>query len=401
MGGGYRREEEAYPRFDAKPRGPELRHIYNDRLSQFLDGGEYRDVNLHSMLYHDRVDGEEFLGLEVYSPPELSRPLFEHAVTNTFRPAKKGDTFGPSWSTHWFKITIKKIPAQWRDYERVQLEFDLPEALIYDNEGSPLQGLTGGSGGDRRVEFILKPEIRKSERPVVLWIETSMNGMFGVGGEGTIQPPDQNRYFTLASCDLVAPNMIAWRLMWDYIVIRDISREMPQDGYESHEALKAANRIMNTFQSGNEKSLIACRKIADSILGTKRDTHDVYGSKAVRPPVTAVGHCHIDTAWLWPFAETKRKIARSWSTQLDLMTRYPEHIFTCSQAQQFKWLKQDYPKLFAKILHQVQKGQFEPIGGTWTEMDTNLPSGESLVRQFLLGQRFFEKNFGKRCSVFW
>ncbi|KAJ1729987.1 Glycoside hydrolase, 38 vacuolar alpha mannosidase [Coemansia biformis] len=83
------------------------------------------------------------------------------------------------------------------------------------------------------------------------------------------------------------------------------------------------------------------------------------------------------------------------------MESYPEYRFTASQAQQFEWLKLDYPSLFARIQDKAASGQFIPIGGTWVEMDCNLPSGESLARQFLLGQRFFKEHFGQTCDVFW
>lgn len=117
--------------------------------------------------------------------------------------------------------------------------------------------------------------------------------------------------------------------------------------------------------------------------------------------VFGIGYCHIDTCWLWPFAETKRKIARSWANQCDLLDRYPEHRFTCTQPQQYKWLEQLYPKLYDRVKAKVKQGNFQLIGGSWVEHDTNLPSGESLVRQFLYGQRFFESHFGERCSTFW
>lgn len=124
----------------------------------------------------------------------------------------------------------------------------------------------------------------------------------------------------------------------------------------------------------------------------------------------------------WPFSVTRQKSARyasklprssrrthadassplsSWSTQLDLMDRYPEHRFVASQAQQFKWLEQDYPQLFKKVKAKVADGQFLPIGGMWVESDQLLPSGESLARQFLYGQRYFKSRFGEYCRVFW
>lgn len=159
---------------------------------------------------------------------------------------------------------------------------------------------------------------------------------------------------------------------------------------------------MDTFIAGNgsQESLLFCRSIARGFLGDRFDTEEVYNTDR-DSVIYGIGHCHIDTCWLWPFAETHRKIARSWSNQCDLMERYPEHRFTCSSAQQYKWLKQDYPFAFSRVKHWVKQGAFQYIGGSWVEHDTNIPSGESLSRQFLYGQRFFESNFGERCKTFW
>ncbi len=159
---------------------------------------------------------------------------------------------------------------------------------------------------------------------------------------------------------------------------------------------------MDTFIAGegSKEAILECRKVARKYLGDDVDSSNVYdsGNEAI---VSAVGHCHIDTCWLWPWAETKRKVARSWSSQCDLMDRYPEHRFACSQAQQYKWLEQHYPSLYDRVKEKVKKGTFIPIGGSWVEHDTNMPGGEALVRQFLYGQRFFESRFGQRCSTFW
>ena len=151
---------------------------------------------------------------------------------------------------------------------------------------------------------------------------------------------------------------------------------------------------------GSPKSILKAREIARKYLGNKVDSAKVYETEQ-KPIVYGIGHCHIDTCWLWPWAETKRKVARSWSNQCNLMDRYPEHRFTCSQAQQFQWLEQLYPPLYDRVKANVRKGKFIPIGGSWVEHDTNMPSGESLVRQFILGQRFFESHFGERCQTFW
>jgi alpha-mannosidase len=152
--------------------------------------------------------------------------------------------------------------------------------------------------------------------------------------------------------------------------------------------------------NGSQESIIEARKIAQKYIGDSVDSAAVYATDA-EPIVYGIGHCHIDSCWLWPWAETKRKVARSWSNQCDLMERYPELRFCCSQAQQYKWLEQGYPSAFDRVKSFVKKGRFHPIGGSWVEHDTNMPSGESLVRQFLHGQRYFESRFGERCTTFW
>lgn len=151
---------------------------------------------------------------------------------------------------------------------------------------------------------------------------------------------------------------------------------------------------------GSKESVGECRKIARKYIGDNVDTSKVYETDT-QPIVYAIGNCHIDTCWLWPWAETKRKVARSWSNQCDLLDRYPEYRFVASQAQQYKWLEQLYPSLYDRVKAKVKKGTFQTVGGSWVEHDTNMPSGESLVRQFLYGQRFFESHFGDRCTTFW
>ena len=114
--------------------------------------------------------------------------------------------------------------------------------------------------------------------------------------------------------------------------------------------------------------------------------------------ITAIGHAHLDTAWLWPLAETYARRVRTFTTQLRYMDEYPEYRFGCSQAQQYAWIKERNPELWTQIRARGRAGQFVPVGGTWIEPDCNIPSGESLVRQFLHGQRFFEQEFGRRCT---
>jgi len=119
------------------------------------------------------------------------------------------------------------------------------------------------------------------------------------------------------------------------------------------------------------------------------------------PTITAIGHAHIDCAWLWPIAQTREKAGRTWTTVLHLMHRYPEYHFLASTPQQYEWVKELYPETFEGIRQRVAEGRWEPVGGMWVEADCNLPDGESLVRQILLGTRYFEREFGVETSIAW
>jgi alpha-mannosidase len=113
------------------------------------------------------------------------------------------------------------------------------------------------------------------------------------------------------------------------------------------------------------------------------------------------GHAHLDMAWLWPLAETRRKARRTGWTAVNLLARYPEFTFNQSSAQWYAFIAEDDPELLRRIGQAVAAGQWEPVGGMWVETDGNLPSGESFVRQLLYGQRAFERMFGATHQVGW
>jgi len=115
----------------------------------------------------------------------------------------------------------------------------------------------------------------------------------------------------------------------------------------------------------------------------------------------ATGHAHLDLAWLWPLAETRRKMVRTIASVLDAMDRYPGYRFGQSMAQLYAWLEEDDPELFARLKARVAEGRFEVAGGMWVEPDGNLPSGEAWVRQLLHGQRWFQSRFGSMPRVGW
>ncbi len=117
--------------------------------------------------------------------------------------------------------------------------------------------------------------------------------------------------------------------------------------------------------------------------------------------IRIVGNSHIDMAWLWPWTETVEVVRNTFRSVLDLMREYPDFKFTMSSARAYEWMQEKYPDLFHEIEQRVKEGRWEVIGGMWVEPDLNMPDGESLVRQILVGKRYFEKNFGVDVKIGW
>lgn len=117
--------------------------------------------------------------------------------------------------------------------------------------------------------------------------------------------------------------------------------------------------------------------------------------------IRAVGNSHIDMAWLWPWTETVEVVRNTFQSVLDLMREYPDFKFTMSSARTYEWMQEKYPDLFKQIEQRVKEGRWEIIGGMWVEPDLNMPAGESLVRQILVGKRYFKKNFGVDVKIGW
>ena len=141
--------------------------------------------------------------------------------------------------------------------------------------------------------------------------------------------------------------------------------------------------------------------VASALAGLTARLRELQQSFPPRGRIALTGHAHIDLAWLWPYGETRRKLRRTFHTALGLLERSPDFIFNQSTAHYYAQVEDDDPELFAAIRAAVAQGRWEPIGAMWVEPDTNMPTGESLARQLLYGQRYFERAFGAASSVCW
>jgi alpha-mannosidase len=139
----------------------------------------------------------------------------------------------------------------------------------------------------------------------------------------------------------------------------------------------------------------------DASLRKAQGVLDRLHSTMQQATIDMAGNSHIDAAWLWPRSETIDVVRRTFSTAIQLMNEYPNYTFTQSAAQYTAWMAEKYPALNEQIKQRVKEGRWEIVGGMWVEPDLNLPGGESLVRQILVGQKVFEKEYGVRARIGW
>lgn len=158
------------------------------------------------------------------------------------------------------------------------------------------------------------------------------------------------------------------------------------------EAVSAVD--MKALAAGDQRTFDGSLRRSQEILAT---LHPEL-SKAT---IDLAGNSHIDAAWLWPRSETIDVVRRTFTTALQLMDEYPDYTFTQSAAQYTEWMAEKYPKLNDQIRERVKEGRWEIVGGMWIEPDLNLPDGESLVRQLLVGQRYFKQQYGVEARIGW
>jgi len=263
---------------------------------------------------------------------------YAEAVRGEFKPFRVGDTWGPPWSTTWFHVR-GRVPEGWAG-GRAAVAIDLGWHLP---TGFSCEALAWKEGKPWRGVDPNHNVLPVHGSEIDFYLEAAANPLPTLAGA---EP---------------AVSMIELRT--------------------SPELLFVLNRL----------ELVPWQPAAAGEAGIDLGGHSI----------TAVGHAHIDTAWLWPLREARRKCARSWSTQVELMDQYPDFVFACSQPAQYEWVKESYPDLYRRIKEKAASGQWEPVGAMWVEADCNLPSGESLVRQLLHGKRYFMREFGYETRILW
>jgi alpha-mannosidase len=308
-----------------------------------------------------------------------------------------GGSWGPPWDTTWFRLR-GRIPSDWAGRE-VALGFSIgnagstgfgAEALLW-REGRPVQGLspnhrehvlTTGAVGDEDIE---------------LFVEAAANppSPFGANPWPLLLPdPDGSPLFTLQQADLHVRDPEFDDFWHDFRVLVELMTALPHNDPQTARLRSGLERACNLLQLPDiSETWRQAQPVLKELLA-ERSAPGVHA-------VSIVGHAHLDTAWLWPLRETIRKCARTFSTVLELMDRYPEYRFVVSQAQHLAWMRDEYPEIWERMKERIAEGRLEPTGSMWVESDCNIPSGESLVRQILYGKRFYLEELGIETNDVW
>jgi alpha-mannosidase len=349
------------------------------------------------LVHVDRGLVEERVTRELYERvlPLIERETLPLIVTagpspDVQAPFHPGSTWGPPWGTTWFTFT-GEIPVQWAA-RRVEAIVDLGfrgdaagfqcEGLVVDDAGRPVQGIH-----PRRTHH----RIDATPGPITIRVEAASNPSFRQFAPSLLGSPDtagDSPLYRLRRADVALIDTDAEALVHDLDVVDGLMRTMPLTDPRRARFLRTLERALDACPD-----VARARTVLAPLLAT--------GAAASAHRIVATGHAHIDTAWLWPIRETIRKCTRTFASAVRLMDEYPEYRFACSQAQQYAWVEERHPELFERITVKVRGGQWIPVGGMWVEADMNLPSGESLARQIVHGQRWFESKFGRRCTEVW
>lgn len=291
---------------------------------------------------------------------------------SAFSPIAQGTAWGSVFDCAWLELSGDVPPGL---SDPVVLLGIRGEGMVYDRDGVALDAVTTvfqqadlpHSGGAYRpvrgVDF--------STGRIELFADVAHNGfiLYEVG---------KAKYH---GAWIAERDELAFALYYDYltlVVLADATDDAALQAQVSRGLAKA-------FSAFRRDDLAAARAALAPLLSAESDDEFTY---------TAIGHGHLDMAWLWPLRETHRKAARTYVRQLNNIDREPDFIYGTSQPQQLLWMKQEQPALFARIKDAVAAGRMELQGAFWIEPDTNLPSGESLIRQALFGRRFWEEEFG-------
>ncbi len=320
----------------------------------------------------------------------------ERAASMEMRPFPVGAKWGECWEYAWFRAELT-LPAECEGRRAVLLPGMGGEQLVY------VDGIAAGSNDKGRDYVTLRRDAKEGESVRVL-IESyaghgaRLENMGPCPPERCAIPPVDGPQCTVRPSVLAVWNEDAYQLYLDVEILCDLLGQLDGKSLRYQKVAAALTEFTRTadFELPMAERRESFRK-AREVLRPAMECHN--GSTA--PTMWLLGQSHIDLAWLWPEEETWHKVARTWANQLALMDEYPEYRFLLCEPKLLDMLRTQHPELWQRVKEAHARGQIDADGAFYIECDTNLPSGESLIRQLKRGREWFRERFGADSRVAW
>lgn len=327
--------------------------------------------------------------------------LHEIPDESKFSPVERGSTWYGKDAYSWYK-TSYKVPTELAGKDLfIKPHMGGYEALLFVNGrtmGTFATKITYTGHGNHYCDMIKKNAVANENLDIVI----EYYGGHDYPGCHPYEDACIKDYnFIYDGADICTKNYEIQEFYFDLMTVYQLATELEKDSFMRGFALNALYEVhKNVYYAiedvDNDTFMDGIRKAAPAlkdVLSKKSSDSD--------PCMGLIGHSHMDTAWLWHVGETEKKVTRTYANALNLMEQYPEYNFVQSSACHGDMIRKNYPELFERIKEKVHEGRYEPNGGVWVECDCNITSGESMIRQFLWGQRFTRKYFDYTSDCFW
>lgn len=325
----------------------------------------------------------------------------EIPADSLFQPVEKGWQWGGEGAYCWFKgeFTVPEALAG-RDL------FLRPHCTGYESllwvDGVPFGAfcnkILAGGHGNHFCDLIRKNA--RAGETISIALE-SYAGHYVMGTAPLEEAERDPRLYTYEDAEICVKNDEIISFAFDLRTVYQLVDVLPQSSFRRGDLIEALTRVHELVyydpENVSREEFLSALRQAQPYL---RQALAVRNAESA-PFAGLIGHSHMDTAWLWHIGETVKKCARTYSNQMSLMEQYPEYTFIQSSSYHSEVIRRNYPALFAQIQRRVREGRYEPNGGVWVECDCNITSGESMIRQFLWGQRFTRRYFGYTSNCFW
>ena len=360
---------------------------YQERINNFLKS--VRD----NLTYRDYIPFTTELAV---TPQPVS---FDNRLKLDYHPVHENELWGYDWANGWFHFTAT-VPENFAGKELCLRIHTGSEMLLFDDEGVPIYGLTGFSIFDQlycKERFVIPRRFKAGEK-VEFWMQSVAHSLYGCP---LPNPENLSEINASSGCGtrllkhmrLCIFDREMWGMLLDMRMLAGIMNTYGLKDFRGRRMLKILTDALNLFNYDTSKAAEVRQMLKEKAFS--------FPASSSAPAAWATGHGHLDIGWLWPVPIATGKAARTFSSQIALLEKYPEYIFGASQAYLYRIIKQNYPELYAKIKQAVADGRWEVQGGMYVEADCNMTSGESLIRQFLHGKNFFRDEFGVDVNTLW